>query len=186
MFSSATISSGSVNSREIRRAILANFIYQTSNDEFVPLNLSGTLTGRRLLNTIPRGLSPGAWRHLHHRRDISALSQIENWINRTYSTTVVKFRFPHVPGIYDEQQVGRRGMEENFGWEPRYHAYGQKEPGRHSSEDEEAYSMRTLKRTYEGTFMCSGVFSRELGCKLWLRVTRIWYPMAAFSSQILT
>ncbi|XWS26606.1 hypothetical protein CRYUN_Cryun26dG0045200 [Craigia yunnanensis] len=47
--------------------------------------------------------------------------------------------------------------------QPRYHAYGQTESGRHGSEDEEAYLMRTLKRTYQGTFMCSGGFNRELG-----------------------
>ena len=47
--------------------------------------------------------------------------------------------------------------------QPRYHAYGQTESGRHGSEDEEAYLMRTLKRTYQGTFMCSGGFTRESG-----------------------
>ncbi|KAB2077153.1 hypothetical protein ES319_A06G082900v1 [Gossypium barbadense] len=47
--------------------------------------------------------------------------------------------------------------------QPRYHAYGQTESGRHGSEDEEAHLMRTLKRSYEGTFMCSGGFTRELG-----------------------
>ncbi|XWS17480.1 hypothetical protein CRYUN_Cryun33cG0071400 [Craigia yunnanensis] len=45
----------------------------------------------------------------------------------------------------------------------RYHAYGQTESGRHGSEDEETYLMRTLKRTYQRTFMCSGGFNRELG-----------------------
>lgn len=47
--------------------------------------------------------------------------------------------------------------------QPRYHAYGQTESGKHGNEDEEAYLMRALKRTYQGTFMCSGGFNRELG-----------------------
>ncbi|KAK6273671.1 hypothetical protein POUND7_010754 [Theobroma cacao] len=47
--------------------------------------------------------------------------------------------------------------------QPRYHAYGQTESGQHGSEDEEAHLMRTLKRGYQGTFMCSGGFTRELG-----------------------
>ncbi|KAE8657989.1 12-oxophytodienoate reductase 3 [Hibiscus syriacus] len=47
--------------------------------------------------------------------------------------------------------------------QPRYHAYGQTEQGKHGNEDEEAYLMRTLKRSYDGTFMCSGGFTRELG-----------------------
>ncbi|KHG19112.1 12-oxophytodienoate reductase 3 [Gossypium arboreum] len=47
--------------------------------------------------------------------------------------------------------------------QPRYHAYGQTESGKHGNEDEEAYLLRALKRTYHGTFMCSGGFNRELG-----------------------
>ncbi|KAE8714085.1 12-oxophytodienoate reductase 3 [Hibiscus syriacus] len=47
--------------------------------------------------------------------------------------------------------------------QPRYHAYGQTESGRHGSEDEEAYLMRTMKKIYQGTLMCSGGFNRELG-----------------------
>ncbi|TYJ32458.1 hypothetical protein E1A91_A05G035900v1 [Gossypium mustelinum] len=47
--------------------------------------------------------------------------------------------------------------------QPRYHAYGQTESGKHGNEDEEAYLLRALKRTYLGTFMCSGGFNRELG-----------------------
>ncbi|WCJ42779.1 12-oxophytodienoate reductase 3 [Euphorbia peplus] len=47
--------------------------------------------------------------------------------------------------------------------QPRYTAYGQTESGRQGTEDEEAKLMRTLKMAYEGTFMCSGGFTRELG-----------------------
>ncbi|KAB1669688.1 hypothetical protein ES319_1Z019900v1 [Gossypium barbadense] len=47
--------------------------------------------------------------------------------------------------------------------QPRYHAYGQTESGKHGNEDEEAYLLKELKRTYQGTFMCSGGFNRELG-----------------------
>ncbi|KAM7258873.1 hypothetical protein ACFE04_014614 [Oxalis oulophora] len=47
--------------------------------------------------------------------------------------------------------------------QPRYTAYGQTESGRPGSEDEEAHLMRSLRRAYEGTFMCSGGFTRELG-----------------------
>ncbi|KAJ8750764.1 hypothetical protein K2173_015945 [Erythroxylum novogranatense] len=47
--------------------------------------------------------------------------------------------------------------------QPRYTAYGQTESGRHGSEDEEAQLMRTLRRAYQGTFMCSGGYTRELG-----------------------
>ncbi|CAK9140997.1 unnamed protein product [Ilex paraguariensis] len=47
--------------------------------------------------------------------------------------------------------------------QPRYTAYGQTEAGRHGSEDEEARLMRTWRRAYWGTFICSGGFTRELG-----------------------
>ncbi|XP_057967311.1 12-oxophytodienoate reductase 3 [Malania oleifera] len=47
--------------------------------------------------------------------------------------------------------------------QPRYTAYGQTESGRHGSEDEEALLMRTWRRAYQGTFICSGGFTRELG-----------------------
>ncbi|KAH1057000.1 hypothetical protein J1N35_035065 [Gossypium stocksii] len=46
---------------------------------------------------------------------------------------------------------------------PRYHAYGQTESGRHGSENEETHLMKTSKKSYEETFMCSGGFTRELG-----------------------
>ncbi|KAL5705529.1 12-oxophytodienoate reductase [Ranunculus cassubicifolius] len=46
--------------------------------------------------------------------------------------------------------------------QPRYHAYGQTESGQHGSEEEEAKMMRTWRDAYEGTFMCSGGFTREL------------------------
>ena len=47
--------------------------------------------------------------------------------------------------------------------QPRYTAYGQTESGRQGSEDEEAELMRTWRRAYHGTFICSGGFTRELG-----------------------
>ncbi|XP_059633216.1 12-oxophytodienoate reductase 3 [Cornus florida] len=47
--------------------------------------------------------------------------------------------------------------------QPRYTAYGQTESGRHGSEHEEAQFMRTLRKAYQGTFVCSGGFTRELG-----------------------
>uniref|UniRef100_A0A5B6ZNZ6 Putative 12-oxophytodienoate reductase 3 n=1 Tax=Davidia involucrata TaxID=16924 RepID=A0A5B6ZNZ6_DAVIN len=47
--------------------------------------------------------------------------------------------------------------------QPRYTAYGQTESGRHGSEDEEAQLMRTWRRAYQGTFICSGGFTRQLG-----------------------
>ncbi|KAI6682036.1 hypothetical protein NL676_035917 [Syzygium grande] len=49
--------------------------------------------------------------------------------------------------------------------QPRYVAYGQTESGRLGSEEEEAQLMRTWRRTYQGTFICSGGFTRELGMK---------------------
>ncbi|CAA0814222.1 12-oxophytodienoate reductase 3 [Striga hermonthica] len=47
--------------------------------------------------------------------------------------------------------------------QPRYTAYGQAEPGRHGSPDEEARMMRAWRGAYEGTFICSGGFTRQLG-----------------------
>ncbi|KAK6147643.1 hypothetical protein DH2020_018555 [Rehmannia glutinosa] len=47
--------------------------------------------------------------------------------------------------------------------QPRYTAYGQTESGRHGSADEEARFMRTWRRAYQGTFICSGGFTRQLG-----------------------
>ncbi|PON81619.1 NADH:flavin oxidoreductase/NADH oxidase [Trema orientale] len=47
--------------------------------------------------------------------------------------------------------------------QPRYTAYGQTESGRPGSEDEEAHLIRTLRKAYKGTFICSGGFTRELG-----------------------
>uniref|UniRef100_A0A803P373 NADH:flavin oxidoreductase/NADH oxidase N-terminal domain-containing protein n=1 Tax=Cannabis sativa TaxID=3483 RepID=A0A803P373_CANSA len=47
--------------------------------------------------------------------------------------------------------------------QPRYTAYGQTESGRPGSDEEEAHLIRTLRKNYEGTFMCSGGFTRELG-----------------------
>ncbi|RVX05397.1 12-oxophytodienoate reductase 3 [Vitis vinifera] len=47
--------------------------------------------------------------------------------------------------------------------QPRYTAYGQTESGRHGSEEEEAQLMRTWRRAYQGTFICSGGFTRDLG-----------------------
>lgn len=47
--------------------------------------------------------------------------------------------------------------------QPRYTAYGQTESGRHGTADEEAQLLRTWRRAYQGTFICSGGFTRELG-----------------------
>lgn len=47
--------------------------------------------------------------------------------------------------------------------QPRYTAYGQTESGRPGSEDEEARLIRTLRKAYQGTFISSGGFTRELG-----------------------
>ncbi|XP_075509075.1 12-oxophytodienoate reductase 3-like [Primulina tabacum] len=47
--------------------------------------------------------------------------------------------------------------------QPRYTAYGQTESGRHGSAEDEARFMRTWRRAYTGTFICSGGFTRQLG-----------------------
>ncbi|KAE9601592.1 putative 12-oxophytodienoate reductase [Lupinus albus] len=47
--------------------------------------------------------------------------------------------------------------------QPRYTAHGQTEPGRPGNEEEEAKFMRTLRNAYQGTFMSSGGFTRNLG-----------------------
>lgn len=47
--------------------------------------------------------------------------------------------------------------------QPRYTAYGQTESGVQGSEDEEARFIRSWKRAYNGTFICSGGYTRELG-----------------------
>ncbi|KAL9257376.1 12-oxophytodienoate reductase 3-like protein [Drosera capensis] len=46
--------------------------------------------------------------------------------------------------------------------QPRYVARGQTEARGQGSEEEEAGLMRTLKNAYQGTFMCSGGFTRDL------------------------
>ncbi|KAE8653444.1 12-oxophytodienoate reductase 3 [Cucumis sativus] len=61
-----------------------------------------------------------------------------------------------------QQQVGGK-LSYLHVTQPRYTAYGQTESGRPGSEDEEAEFMRTLRRAYEGTFICSGGFTRKLG-----------------------
>ncbi|XP_057766980.1 12-oxophytodienoate reductase 3 [Salvia miltiorrhiza] len=47
--------------------------------------------------------------------------------------------------------------------QPRYTAYGQTESGRPGSEEEEAQLLRTWRNAYQGTFICSGGFTRQLG-----------------------
>lgn len=47
--------------------------------------------------------------------------------------------------------------------QPRYTAYGQTESGSHGNAEEEARFMRTWRRAYQGTFICSGGFTRQLG-----------------------
>lgn len=46
--------------------------------------------------------------------------------------------------------------------QPRYTAYGQTEAGIHGSEEEVAQLMRTWRRAYQGTFICSGGYTRDL------------------------
>ncbi|CAA7401266.1 unnamed protein product [Spirodela intermedia] len=47
--------------------------------------------------------------------------------------------------------------------QPRYTAYGQTEAGRQGSEEEERQLVVALRRRYEGSFMCSGGYTRALG-----------------------
>ncbi|KAJ0031098.1 hypothetical protein Pint_13487 [Pistacia integerrima] len=47
--------------------------------------------------------------------------------------------------------------------QPRYTAYGQTESGKAGTEDEEAELLRTWRKSYEGSFISSGGFTRELG-----------------------
>ncbi|XP_062091164.1 12-oxophytodienoate reductase 3-like [Humulus lupulus] len=47
--------------------------------------------------------------------------------------------------------------------QPRFTATGKTESGRPGREEEDARLMRTLRKTYQGTFMCSGGYTRELG-----------------------
>ncbi|KAG5225536.1 12-oxophytodienoate reductase family protein [Salix suchowensis] len=47
--------------------------------------------------------------------------------------------------------------------QPRYTASGQTESRRTGIEEEEAQMIRTWRRAYQGSFMCSGGFTRELG-----------------------
>ncbi|PNX78389.1 12-oxophytodienoate reductase-like protein [Trifolium pratense] len=46
--------------------------------------------------------------------------------------------------------------------QPRYTAYGKTEYDK-KEEEKEAHLMRNLRKAYEGTFMCSGGFTRKLG-----------------------
>ncbi|RWV85248.1 hypothetical protein BHE74_00025406 [Ensete ventricosum] len=46
--------------------------------------------------------------------------------------------------------------------QPRYVAYGQTESGLQGSAEEESQMMRALREAYDGSFMCSGGFTREL------------------------
>ncbi|KAG6414300.1 hypothetical protein SASPL_127019 [Salvia splendens] len=62
--------------------------------------------------------------------------------------------------------------------QPRYTAYGQTESGRPGSEDEEAQLLRTWRNAYQGTFICSGGFTRDPsrgrgGCRL----GGLWTPL---------
>jgi len=47
--------------------------------------------------------------------------------------------------------------------QPRYTAYGQTESGRPGTEEEETHLIRAFRKAYQGTFICSGGFTRELG-----------------------
>ncbi|XP_039127739.1 12-oxophytodienoate reductase 7 [Dioscorea cayenensis subsp. rotundata] len=61
-----------------------------------------------------------------------------------------------------QQELGQR-LAYLHVTQPRYTAYGQTESGRHGSEEEEAHMMRTWRNGYDGTFICSGGYTRELG-----------------------
>ncbi|KAK1308063.1 12-oxophytodienoate reductase 7 [Acorus calamus] len=50
--------------------------------------------------------------------------------------------------------------------QPRYHAFVQTESAKSGSEAEEARMMRGWRDTYEGTFMCSGGYTGELGTEV--------------------
>lgn len=58
---------------------------------------------------------------------------------------------------------GRRPLAYLHVTQPRYTAYGQTEAGRHGSEEEERHLVVALRRRYEGSFMCSGGYTRALG-----------------------
>ncbi|GMY36414.1 12-oxophytodienoate reductase 3 [Fagus crenata] len=47
--------------------------------------------------------------------------------------------------------------------QPRFTAYGQTESGKPGSEEEEAHLIRTFRKAYQGTFICSGGYTQELG-----------------------
>ncbi|KAL0908381.1 hypothetical protein M5K25_022872 [Dendrobium thyrsiflorum] len=47
--------------------------------------------------------------------------------------------------------------------QPRYTAYGQAEAGRYGNPEEESRLMRAWRDAYDGTFIASGGFTRELG-----------------------
>lgn len=61
-----------------------------------------------------------------------------------------------------QQELGQR-LAYLHVTQPRYTAYGQTESGRHGSEEEEAHMMRTWRNGYDGSFICSGGYTRELG-----------------------
>ncbi|KAK6944754.1 NADH:flavin oxidoreductase/NADH oxidase, N-terminal [Dillenia turbinata] len=47
--------------------------------------------------------------------------------------------------------------------QPRYTVYGQTESGRHGTAEEEAQMIRTWRRAFQGPFMSSGGYTRDLG-----------------------
>ncbi|RZC91677.1 hypothetical protein C5167_027739 [Papaver somniferum] len=62
-----------------------------------------------------------------------------------------------------ERDLGNQKLAYLHITQPRYTAYGQTESGRPGTEDEELRLMRAWRKAYEGTFMCSGGFTKELG-----------------------
>ncbi|KAI3957763.1 hypothetical protein MKX01_007594 [Papaver californicum] len=62
-----------------------------------------------------------------------------------------------------QRDLGNQNLAYLHITQPRYTAYGQTESGRPGTEDEELRLIRAWRKAYEGTFMCSGGFTKELG-----------------------
>ncbi|WOL20200.1 12-oxophytodienoate reductase 7 [Canna indica] len=71
--------------------------------------------------------------------------------------------------VVDRLNAVQRDASERLAYlhvtQPRYTAYGQTEAGRHGSVEEESRLMRAWREAYDGTFVCSGGFTRELGAE---------------------
>ncbi|KAJ0981136.1 hypothetical protein J5N97_009391 [Dioscorea zingiberensis] len=67
--------------------------------------------------------------------------------------------------------------------QPRYTAYGQTESGQHGNEDEEGRMMRAWRGKYDGTFICSGGYTRELGLEAVEVGMQTWFHLVGFLYQ---